>query len=59
MGLVAEHGGGAGQYVLGNQILPDDSNDHTGGADVLLHAAVEHTVLRHIYRLGQEARGHV
>ena len=59
MGLVAEHGGGAGQHVLGDQIFPDDGDDHAGGADVLLRAAVEHSVLGHVHRLGQKAGGNV
>ena len=59
MGLIAEHGRGSGQHVLGNQVFPDDGNDHTGGADVLLHAAVEHSVFGHVHRLGQEAGGNV
>ena len=59
MGLVFEHGGGAGQAVICDQIFPDDDNDHTGRADVLLHAAVDHAILRHIHRLGQKARGHI
>ena len=59
MGLVAQHGGGARKYVLPDQILPDDADDHTGRADVLLHAAVDHAVLGHVHRLGQKTAGHV
>ena len=59
MSLIAQHGGSSGQYVLGNQILPDNGNDHAGRAHILLNAAVDHGVLAHIHRLRQEAGRYV
>ena len=59
LGLPLEHGGGAGQAVVGDQVLTDDGDDHTGGADVLLDTAVNDRVLAHIHGLTEEAGGNV
>ena len=59
VGLILQHGGGAGDGVLGDQVLTDDDDDHTGGADVLLNAAVDDAVLGNVHGLGQEAGRHV
>ena len=59
MGLVFQHGGGAGQDILPNEIFPDNGNDYTGGTNVLLRTAINHAVVRNLYRLRQEAGGYV
>ena len=59
MDLISEHGGGARKHILGNQILTDNHDNDTCRPDVLLNAAVDHTVLRDIDRLGQKAAGNV
>ena len=38
---------------LANQVLADDDDRHTGGADVLLHATVDEAVLLHVDGLGE------
>ena len=55
---VAQHGGRAGQR-LGHEVVADDDDSHAGRAHVLLNAAVDEAVLRHVHGLGQEARRHV
>ena len=56
MGAVLEVDGQIGQIVA-DQILTDDADDHTGRADVLLHARVDHAVVGHITGLGEEHGG--
>ena len=57
MGLVHHVDRRLGIEVLADQILADDGDDHTGGADVLLDTGIDHAVVRNIARLRQEHRG--
>ena len=57
--LVAHDGGREGQHVLADKVVAHDDDDHAGRADVLLHAAVDQAVLRHVNGLGEEHAGHV
>ena len=41
VGAVLQVDGKIGQIVT-DEILADDAHDHAGGADVLLHASVDH-----------------
>ena len=59
VGLVAQHGGRAGEHILRNQVFPDNGDHHTGGAYILLRAAVEHAVLGYVHRLTEEAAGNI
>ena len=43
--------------IVTDQILTDDDDNHAGGADVLLHARVDHAVIGHVAGLGQEHGG--
>ena len=53
VGLILQIDGQVGQIVA-DEILADDDDDHAGGADVLLHAGVDHAVIADVAGLGEE-----
>ena len=57
--LVAHDGGREGQHILADQVVAHDDDDHAGRANVLLHAAVDQAVLRHVHGLGEEHARHI
>ena len=54
MGLVHHVDRGLGVEILTDEILADNGDDHAGGADVLLHACVDHAVIADVAGLGEE-----
>ena len=57
MGLVTHVSGHELGQVLPQQVLPDDDNGHAGGADVLLDAGPDQTVLADVTGAGEEQGG--
>ena len=55
MGAVLEVDGQILQIVA-DEILADDADDHAGGADVLLHARIDHAIIGNVAGLGEEHR---
>ena len=45
MGVIAHVDGHLGIEILADEVLADDGDDHTGRADVLLHARIDHAVI--------------
>ena len=45
------------RQIVADEVLTDDADDHAGRADVLLHACVDHAVVRDVAGLGQEHGG--
>jgi hypothetical protein len=56
--LVVEHRGAVG-VGLADEVVAHDDDGHAGGADVLLHAAVDDAVPLDVDGLGQVVGGHV
>ena len=46
-------------YIVRDQILPDNGDDHTCRSDILLNATVNNTIIRYIDRFRKETGGHV
>ena len=57
MGVIAQIDGGALVQIGADQVLPDDDDDHAGGADVLLDAAIDQAIVADVAGLGQEHGG--
>ena len=54
VGVVAHVDGHLGIEILADEVLADDGDDHTGRADVLLHARIDHAVIADVAGLGEE-----
>ena len=54
VGVIAHVDGHLGIEILADEVLADDGDDHTGRADVLLHARIDHAVIADIAGLGEE-----
>ena len=57
MGIITHVYGNLGIQVSADQILTDDDDGHTGGADVLLNTTIDHAIIADIAGLGQEHGG--
>ncbi len=63
-GMVGRHhgiveGAGAMRQGMAQQIAANDDQCQPGGADVLLRAAIDAGVARHLHRTRQQVRGHI
>ena len=58
VGAVVEHRGDGAAHLAQTFVLDDDEG-HTGHGEVLLSAAVDHGILRHVHGTGEDVARHV